>query len=65
MWWFGKISATTPTNEVYWLRPLDGPGLIKLPLSPAHYTTSTRVYEVLGAYKNTWLASLYKGSGVT
>ena len=42
LWWLGKISATTRTDGVYLVRFLDGPGPIKLPLSPARYTTSMR-----------------------
>ena len=40
--WLGEISATTPTDGAYVVRFLDDPGPIKLPLSRAHYTTSTR-----------------------
>ena len=37
----GKISASTTDDGVYLVRFLDDPGPIKLPLSPAGYTTST------------------------
>ena len=39
LWWLGKTSARTTTNGEYLVRFLDDPGPIKLPLSPAHYTT--------------------------
>ena len=41
LWWLGKISARTTEDGVYLVRLLDDPGPIKLPLSPARYTTST------------------------
>ena len=37
----GKISARTTTDGDYLVLLQDGPGPIKLPLSPARYTTST------------------------
>ena len=46
LWWLGKISAST--DEVYLVRFLDDRGSIKLPLSPARYTTST------GAVQGSW-----------
>ena len=39
--WLGKISASTSEDNVYRVRFLDDPGPIKIPLPPAHYTTST------------------------
>ena len=42
LWWLGKISAIKPTDGLYLVRFLDNPGPMKLPLSPARYTTSTR-----------------------
>ena len=41
LWWLGTFSASTPEDEVHLVRFLDDPGPIKLPLSPARYTTST------------------------
>ena len=40
--WLGKISARTSIDGDYLARFLDDLGPIKLPLPPAHYTTSTR-----------------------
>ena len=37
----GKISASTTTDRVYWVRLLDYAWSIKLPLTPAPYTTLT------------------------
>ena len=48
LWWLGKISTSTTTDGVYLVRFLDDPGAIKLPLSPARYTTST------GAVRGSW-----------
>ena len=43
LWWLGKVSANSPTDEVYLGRDcLDDPGPVKLPLSQARHTTSTR-----------------------
>ena len=41
LWWLGKIIARTTTDGEYFVRVLDDPGPIKLPLSPNHYTTPT------------------------
>ena len=41
LWWLEKTSARTTEDGVYLVRRLDDPGPIKLPLSPARYTTST------------------------
>ena len=56
LWWLGKISATTPTDGVYLVRFLDDPGPIKLPLSPARYTTSTR------AVRGSWCLQIHLAS---
>ena len=48
LWWLEKISARTTEDGVYQVRRLDDPGPIKLPLSPARYTTST------GAVRGSW-----------
>ena len=42
LWWLGEISARMTTTGVYMVRFLDDPGLTKLPLTAAHYATSTR-----------------------
>ena len=39
--WLGKITATTIVDGEYLVLSSDDPGSIKLPLSPALYTTST------------------------
>ena len=64
LWWLGKISANTITNGVYLVRFLDEPRPIKLPLTPACYTTSAE------AVRGSWclqvhLARLRGGSNVT
>ena len=41
LWWLGTISASMTTDGVYLVRFWESPGPIKLPLSPARYTTST------------------------
>ena len=56
LWWLGKSSATTPTDGVYLVRFLDDPGPIKLPLSPARYTTSTR------AVRGSWCLQIHLAS---
>ena len=56
LWWLGKISATTPTDGVYLVRFLDDPGPIKLPLSPARHTTSTR------AVRGSWCLQIHLAS---
>ena len=52
LWWLGKISASTTTDEVYLVRFLDDPGPIKL-LPPARYTTST------GAVRCSWCLQVH------
>ena len=42
LWRLGNLSASTTEDKVYLVRFLDDPRPIKLPLSPACYTTSTR-----------------------
>ena len=54
----GKISARTSTKQEYLVRFLDDPGPIKLPLSPAHYTTST------GGVHGSWCLQLRRGRSV-
>ena len=53
LWWLGKISARTTEDGVYLVRLLDDPGPIKLPLSPARYTTST------GAVRGSWCLQVH------
>ena len=59
LWWLGKISARTTKNGGYMLRYLDDPGPIKLPLTPARYTTST------GAVRGSWCLQVYVASTFT
>ena len=58
LWGLGKISARTSIDEEYLVRFLDDPGPIKLPLSPAHYTTST------GGVQGSWCLRLRRGRSV-
>ena len=53
LWWLGNISASMTTKGVYLVRVLDDPGLIKLPLPPARYTTST------GAVRGSWCLQVH------
>ena len=48
LWWLGKLTARTTVNGVYLARILGDPGLIKLPLFLARYTTSA------GAVRGSW-----------
>ena len=57
LWWLGKISARTTTKGVHLVRFLDDPGSIKLPLTPARYTTSTR------AVRGSWCLHVHLASG--
>ena len=59
LWWLGKISASTTTDGVYLVRFLDDPGPIKLPFSPARYTTST------GAVRGSWCLQVHLASTFT
>ena len=52
----GKISASTTTDRVYWVRLLDYPWPIKLPLTPTPYTTST------GAVQSSWFLRVHLAS---
>ena len=56
LWWLGKISARTSIGGEYLVRFLDDPGPIKLPLSLAHYTTST------GGVQGSWCLQLGPGT---
>ena len=56
LWWLGKISANTTTDDVYLVRCLDDPGPIKLPLNPARCTTST------GAVRGSWCLQIHLAS---
>ena len=56
LWWLGKINASTTGDGVYLVRFLDDPGAIKLPLSPARYTTST------GAVRDSWRLQIHVAS---
>ena len=58
LWWLGKISARTSTAGEYLVRFLDDPGPIKLPLSPAHYTTSS------GRVQGSWCLQLHRDRSV-
>ena len=58
LWWFGKISARTSSDGEYLVLFLDDRGPIKLPLSPAHYTTST------GGVQGSWCLQLRRGRSV-
>ena len=58
LWRLGKISARTFIDEEYLVRFLDDPGPTKLPLSPAHYTTST------GGVQGSWCLQLRRGRPV-
>ena len=51
-----KISASTAEDGVYLVRFLDDPGPIKLPLSPARYTTST------GVVRGSWCLQVHVAS---
>ena len=51
-----KISASTTEDRVYLVRFLDDPGPIKLPLSPARYTTSA------GAVRGSWCLQVHVAS---
>ena len=55
LWWLGKICACTSTDGEYLVRFLDDAGPIKLPLSPAHNTTST------GGVQGSWCLQLRRG----
>ena len=56
LWYPGKISASTTEDEAYLVRWWDDPGPIKLPLSPARYTTST------GAVRGSWCLHVHVAS---
>ena len=56
LWWLGKSSASTREDGVCLVRFLDDPGPIKLPLSPARYTTST------GAVRGSWCLQFHVAS---
>ena len=56
LWWLGKISASTTEDGAYLVRILDDPGPIKLPLTPASYTTST------GAGRGSWCLQVHVAS---
>ena len=58
LWWLGKISARTSTDGEYLVRFRDDPGPIKLPLSPAHYTTSR------GGIQGSWCRQPRRGRSV-
>ena len=58
LWWLGKISVRTTTDGENLVRFLDDPGPIKLPISPAHYTTST------GGVQGSWCLQLRRGKSV-
>ena len=53
LWWLGKIRASPAAGRLYLVRFLDDPGPIKLPLSRAHYTTST------GAVRGYWCLQVH------
>ena len=59
LWWLGKFSARTSIDGEYLVRFLDDPGPIKLPLSPAHHTTST------GGVQGSWCLQLCRGRSAT
>ena len=56
LWWLGEISASTTEDRVYLVRFLDDAGPIKVPLSPARYTTST------GAVRGSWCLQVHVAS---
>ena len=56
MWRLGKISASATEDGLYLARILDDPGPFKLPLFPAHYTTST------GAVRGSWCLQVHVAS---
>ena len=59
LWWLGKFSARTSIDGEYLVRFLNDPGPIKLPLSPAHHTTST------GGVQGSWCLQLCRGRSAT
>ena len=56
LWWIEKISASTTEDGVHLDQILDDPGPIKLPLFPAHYTTSA------GAVRGSWRLQVHVAS---
>ena len=65
LWWLGKISARTTTDGVYLVRFLDDPGPIKLPLTPARYTTSTGTVPDSSRLQVNLASTFARGSTVT
>ena len=59
LWWLGKLTARTTVNGVYLARILGDPGLIKLPLFLARYTTSA------GAVRGSWRLQVHIASAFT
>ena len=65
LWWLGKISASTTTQGAYLVRFLDDPGPIKLPLTPARYTTSTGTVPDSSRLQVNLASTFARGSTVT
>ena len=56
LWRLGVVSASATTDGIYLVRFFNDPGPIKLPHSPARYTTLT------GAVRGSWCLQVYLAS---
>ena len=65
LWWLEKISASTTTDGVYLVRFLDDPRPIKLPLTPARYTTSAGVVRSYWCLQVHFASAFARGLNVT
>ena len=69
LWWRGKISARTFIDGEHLVRFLDEPGpMIKLSLSPAHYTSAhynlAHYTTSTGGVQGSWCLQLRRGRSV-